>query len=365
MINIRLVRPDGMDGIGWFSYESVRRIIQNHPEHEFTLLTDKPKVKDMFTAENTSVKLLLPPAKTLTLINWWHRSAAKYANKTKPDVYVSLDGQYSPALKIKVLTVIHDLNFLHHPEWMTTKLADFYNSSMPACANYASRIATVSEYSKKDISDSYGIDPTKIDVVYNGYNQKLLEVGNTPDKEDPFFLFVGIQVPRKNITGLIKSFTIFKENNPSNYRLKLAGHGYMWNSEMKSTLENSSAKSDIDLLGRTEFKKLKELYRRATALLYIPHFEGFGIPVLEGFAAGVPVICSNTTSLPEVYGEAALAFSPTDYEGVAEALQRVSEDYKLREELISKGKIQLEKFNWNNTAKALWESIDKTHNNGA
>lgn len=359
-VNIRMVRPDGMDGIGWFSFEIIKRWISQHPEHEFILLCDRRSVKKMLPASNAKVKVIYPPARTLSLINWWNKSAKIYVNRIKPDVFVSMDGQFSHPIKVPVLNVIHDLNFLHHPEWMTKAIAKFYNNSIPKCAEHATRLATVSEYSKADIAASYGIPPNKIDVVYNGFNMELLNVQNSPNKEHPFFLFVGIQVPRKNIIGLIKSFSIFKETYGTNHKLKLAGHDYLWNTEMLSTLENSKFKSDIELLGRQTFDNLKTLYSSAEALLYVPHFEGFGIPVLEGFAAGIPVICSNTTSVPEVAGDAALQCAPTDYTSVSEAMHKVISDETLRLELIEKGRKRLELFNWEKTATALWQSLEKT-----
>ncbi len=355
-----MVRPDGMDGIGWFSYEIIKRWISSQPQHEFTLLCDRRSVKEMLTGPNVKVKVMYPPARKLSLINWWHRTSRIYVNRKKFDVYVSMDGQFSHPSKVPVLNVIHDLNFLHHPEWMTKSIADFYNNSVPECARKATRLATVSEYSKLDISKSYGVAMDNIDVVYNGYNEELLRVTNVPDNENPFFLFVGIQVPRKNITGLIKSFSLFKETHGTNHKLKLAGHDYMWNTEMLKALDSSAYKEDIELLGRQTFKKLKVLYSKAEALIYIPHFEGFGIPVLEGFAAGIPVICSNTTSIPEVAGEAALQCAPTDYQAVSEAMHKITSDKTTRNQAIVNGKKRLDLFNWDKTASALWKSLEKT-----
>ncbi len=365
IINSRLVRPDGMDGIGWFSYEIVRRWVDRFPEHEFVLLTDRKALRQMISGPNVSYKVLFPPARRIFLINWWHKAARKYVNKFKPDIYVSLDGQYEHPTNVPVLTVIHDLNFYHHPEWMPKHIAEFYNSSMPDCANKATRIATVSEYSRRDISKSYAIAMEKIDVVYNGFNEGLLQLENDPQKDDPYFLFVGIQVPRKNIVGMIRSFTLFKETYGTTHQLKLAGHDYLWNEEMKSVLENSSAKADIQLLGRKTFDDLKVLYSGAEALLYIPHFEGFGIPILEGFAAGVPVICSNSTSLPEVAGDAALQFEPTDYKSISGAMNKIVTDKEFRSNMIENGEKRLQTFNWEKTTTALWNSILKTLTNGA
>ncbi len=364
-INIRLVRPNGMDGIGWFSYEIVRRWVACFPEHDFILLTDKSSLKEQISGHNVQHKVLLPPARRLFLINWWNSKAKHYVNKIQPDIFISLDGQYAHPINVPVLTVIHDLNFHHHPEWMTEKLAHFYNSSFPECAANADRIATVSAYSKKDISESYGIAADKIDVVYNGFNEKLLAVQNNPQKENPYFFFIGIQVPRKNITGLIKSFTLFKETYKTDHQLKLAGHDYMWDEEMKNALLTSSVRNDIILLGRKDFIDIEELYAGAEALLYIPYFEGFGIPVLEGYAAGLPVICSNTTSLPEVAGEAALMFSPTDYKGIAQAMHRVTTDENLRKDMVLQGEERLEVFNWKRTSDALWKAVLKTVADGS
>lgn len=275
-----------MDGIGWFSYEIIRRWAADHPQHQFVLLSDKNSVKSMISGPNVKHKIIWPPARRIFLIKWWHKLARRYVNKLRPEIYVSMDGQYAHKTRLPVLTVIHDLNFHHHPEWMPKHIADFYNDSMPDCARKATRIATVSEYSKQDISDSYGVATQNIDVVFNGYNEQLLEIKSKRQKESPYFLFVGIQVPRKNIVGLIKSFTEFKNNYGTNHQLKLAGHDYLWNEEMKSALAESSAKEDIVLLGRKTFEDLKSLYAGAEAYYTSHILKGLGFLFSKGLRLG-------------------------------------------------------------------------------
>lgn len=171
VVNTRLLLKDRLDGIGWFSYQTLKRITTKNPEHHFVFLFDRPFDESFIFADNITPLIVSPQARHPFLYYWWFQHSVKsLLNKMQPDLFLSPDGFLSLGAKCKQLPVIHDLNFLHNPKdvkWLTEK---YYNHYFPKFAAEATRIATVSEFSKKDIISNYHVNPENIDVVYNGIN---------------------------------------------------------------------------------------------------------------------------------------------------------------------------------------------------
>ncbi len=286
----------------------------------------------------------------------------------RPDLFLSPDGFLSLGARCRQLPVIHDINFEHHPgdsKWLTSK---YYRYFFPRFASEATRIATVSEFSKKDISDTYKIDPSKIDVVYNGINEFFKPADDWSQQGTrtkfsygkPYFLCVGALHPRKNIKRLIEAFGIFKKNLKSDVKLMFAGPGFWGLKEIRRTIEKCEYQNDIIFTERLSDEDLSKVMSAALALTYVPYFEGFGIPVIEAMAAEIPVITSNVTSLPEVAGDAALLVDPLNISDIAAAMARVYQNRELREELISRGRARCHNFSWDRSAALLWESVEKS-----
>ena len=147
-------------------------------------------------------------------------------------------------------------------------------------------------------------------------------------------------------------------------KLVVVGHRVWWKDELKQAYDQLQHKDDVVFVGRAEPDALARLLASATALAYPSFYEGFGIPILEAFHAETPVITSNCTSMPEVAGEAALLVSPTDVDGLADALSRTASDNDLCRQLVEKGREQRKLFSWDATAEKLWESMMKTMQEG-
>jgi glycosyltransferase involved in cell wall biosynthesis len=274
----------------------------------------------------------------------------------------------SKRTKIPQLAVIHDINFVHRPGDLPWLKAKYYNRYFPKFARIAKRIATVSFYSKEDITRSLKVDYDKIDVVYDGINQifepvseeeKVIIRERYTDGTD-YFLFVGALHPRKNICGLLKAFDAFKSIDKNNTKLVIVGGEMHKTGDIFETYENLRSKDDVIFTGRVSTADLHDIFGAAMALVFVPFFEGFGIPIVEAMSAGVPVICSNTTSIPEVGGNAVLYADPIKIDQITVAMERLANDEELRKELIQKGFIQKNKFSWDETARLLWMSVEKT-----
>jgi len=364
-----------MDGIAWFTYESLKRIVTNNPQHQFIFIFDRQWHNDFVFANNVTPVKIFPPARHPILYYWWFNySIPKILKKYKVDIFLSPDGYLSLNTDVPQLSVIHDINFYHFPNDFKWTDQFFYNRFFPKYAKKAARIATVSQYSKEDIASAYNISFDKIDVVYNGVN-----VGFKPASENeqhktrteftlghPFFLFVGTMIPRKNISRLLKAFDLFKTKVNCPHRLLLVGNRQWWTRKMEETYEAMQFKQHVVFKNWTSPKELKQIYAAAEALLFIPYFEGFGIPILEAMRSGTPVITSNVTSMPEVAGDATLLIDPYNIENIANQITRlVNNKNGLRKKLIDAGLRRTNDFSWDETARKLWLSINKITNKKA
>ncbi|MBU3662807.1 MAG: glycosyltransferase family 4 protein [Bacteroidetes bacterium] len=368
VVNTRLLLYQKLDGIGWFSYQTLKRMVLLHPEVKFTFLFDRPYHEDFVFAENVNPIVLFPPARhPLLYIAYFEISVKQKLKQLKPDLFLSLDGFLVTHCNTPQLPVMHDINFLHHPKDLKPAYRWYYNYFFPKFAITAKRIATVSEYSKRDIHLNYGISLDKIDVVYNGTNEgyrilKEEDISVTRQKYSegkPYFIFVGSQSPRKNLLKLIKAFNLFKEASSSDFHLVLAGSSFWGNNALKEVWEQSEYKNQIHFTGRLAQEDLEKVVGAAFALSFIPYYEGFGIPMVEAMAAGVPVIAANTSCLPEIAGDAALYVDPFNTQDIANGMMRLVQEKGLSALLIEKGLVQAKTYSWDKSAHLLWQSIEK------
>lgn len=365
VVNTRLLLPGKLEGIGNFIQESFTRIVRNHPEHEFIFLMDRKIDTRGLDYPNLTIKRIWPPTRHIFLIYYWfHLALPLVIRRLKPDIFVSTDGFFPLQNPCPSLNIIHDINFAHRPQDLPRLHAWYYNTFFPRYARIASRLATVSEYSKADLVKSYGIDAQKIDVVYNGVNElfhRLEDADKTPFREKysrgiPYFIYVGSMHARKNLEGVLQAYELYREHG-GKLNLVLVGRQMFRNPKQEAVLTGMKYREDVIFTGRLATDELAGVLASASAMVFIPYFEGFGIPLIEAFQAGVPVICSSTTSLPEVAGDAALLAAPDDIGLVARLMREVTEDAGLRDGLIQRGLARAGMFSWDRTADLLWESI--------
>lgn len=367
-VNTRLLLKGKLEGIGWFTYETLKRMTLNHPEHEFIFVFDRPYNKDYIFADNVIPVVIGPPTRHPVLwYLWFEFQIPRILKRYKADVFLSPDGYLSLRTDIPQLGVIHDINFVHRPDDLPWLKAKYYNHFFPKFARVAKRLATVSFYSKEDITRSFKVDYDKIDVVYDGINQIFEPISQEEIKAvrekytdgSPYFLFVGALHPRKNVSGLLKAFDAFKSVDGNDTKLVIVGGQMHKTGDIFETYENMRFKNDVVFTGRVLTRDLHDIFGAALALTFVPFFEGFGIPIVEAMSAGVPVICSNTTSIPEVGGNAVMYADPLKIEQITDAMIKIQSDIDLRKSLVEKGFIQKEKFSWDETARLLWMSVEK------
>jgi glycosyltransferase involved in cell wall biosynthesis len=368
VVNTRLLLPHKLDGIGWFTYQTLKRITQNNKDVHFVFLFDRDYSDEFIFSDNITPLVIGPQARHPFLYyTWFHYSVKNILNRMRPDLFLSPDGFLSLGAKCKQLPVIHDINFFHNPKDLKPLTSIYYNHFFPKYAKAAARVATVSEYSKADIAKEYGINPAKINVVYNGINDGFKPITEeekriVKDKfaqGKPYFLFVGSQSPRKNLNRLITAFDLFKQQTQSDFKLVLVGAVYTSDGDMKKVIDKSNFKHDILFVGRQPQEELENIMAAAFALTFVPYFEGFGIPIVEAMQCQTPIICSNTTSMPEIAGNAAILVNPFEVNEISKAMVDLYQNENTRQQLILNGIKRKDNFSWDKSANLLWDSITK------
>ena len=365
-VNCWVLRNKQLDGIGNFTVETLPRIIRAHPEVEFMILCDKHFTESYFDFPNVTKHHIFPPYRhPLLYVAFMEWTVRRFLAKHKPDIFLSMEGFLSLGSPCRQLPIIYDLNFEEYPQDLTFKNRVYFRSFFPRFARKAARIATISEYSKEDIVKRYKISAGQIDNVSCGIKEvfgPLREEEKVLTRQEytsgnEYFFFVGSMHPRKNIVRLLQAFDLYKKEHPSKVRLVLSGHILWDDTSINQVLDQLSCRQDIVFTGRVTDDQLRRLIGSALCLSFVPTFEGFGLPIVEAFQAGVPVICSNTTSMPEVAGNAAIQVDPFNINDIAGAMGRVSADQRLRDDMIQKGFVQKNIFTWDRTASLLYDCI--------
>jgi len=291
-VNTRLLLAGKMDGIAWFTYETMKRITTQHPEHQFIFIFDRRNSDEFIFSKNIQPVIAHPQSRhPLLWYLFFEFSVPAVLRKYKPDLFLSPDGWLSLSTSVKSMAVIHDLNFEKHPEFIPWPVRKYYHHFFPRFARKADRIATVSEFTKNDIAQRYHVSPNKIDVVYNGANENYVPVSEeikkaTRDKYtsgSPYFVFVGTIHPRKNLTNLFKAFGEFKKTGNDDIKLFIIGDRKWWTGDIKEAFDNLHCKDEIIFGGRMTTEELHKTIASALAMTYVSYFEGFGIPIVEAY----------------------------------------------------------------------------------
>ena len=275
------------------------------------------------------------------------------ASMETPDVFHGTNYTTLPwGNSLKVMN-IYDLTFLKHPDYIDSVVAT-YGEQVRKCLKYTDLVITISESSKQDIAKYLGFDQNRIMVtpLASRYSHQSLPKLAASDIKltKNYILFVSTLEPRKNITTLIRAFNFLKTKHKIDHCLFLVGRKGWRYEPIFDAINQSPWRQDIYHLDYLSDEMVAWLYANTSVFAYPSHYEGFGLPVLEAMTLGAPVVTSNTSSLPEVVGDAALMVDPNDWEQLADALLRIISDTQLRHDLVRKGKERAKLYAWQKTA---------------
>ncbi|MHC1749551.1 MAG: glycosyltransferase family 4 protein [Cellulosilyticaceae bacterium] len=359
-------------GIGVYTYELTKRL-QTYDDIDiqgniFNFLNRNDNSKDLAGLNFSMETCRLFPYGVYSRI--WNQIPIHYQVlfNQKVDVYHFFNFIVPPGVKGKVIATIHDLTFERYPETMDQKNLTRLKKNVNYSIERADKIVTISESSKQDIIKYLKVDGSKIEIIYPGVDKVVFgqeyaqrQINYVKDKyhlPDKYILYMGTIEPRKNIGAIIEAFAQLKKDNDDrikNIKLVLAGKkGWLYES-IFDKVRTLNLENDVVFTDYVEDQDKAIIYQLAKIFIFPSLYEGFGIPALEAMAAGVPVITSNSSSLPEVVGTAGILVEPKDFKGIAEAMCNILNDESLAKEMIAKGYEQVKKFSWDESARKLYE----------
>jgi glycosyltransferase involved in cell wall biosynthesis len=323
-----------LSGVGVYSREIMSGLARAHPEHSFRFYYRPHRLLKSFSEK-------LPPNASRRLLT----------GSPRADLFHALNQRVDRRSRRTVCT-FHDL-FVMTGEYSSPEFrARFTEQARQAAAN-SDAIIAVSQSTATQVEQLLGVEPSRIYVVPHGSPQIA---GGSAARREQLVLFVGVIQRRKNVGRLVKAF----ERLPAGWRLALAGasQGYGAAEELRA-VEESPRRADIDILGHLSGEQLAGLYARARIFAFPSLDEGFGMPILEAMAHGVPVVTSESSAMPEVAGDAALLVDPLNIDQLAHALTRLAGDEGLREDLIARGRTRVTRFTWDSAVAQTWAVYEK------
>lgn len=365
-VNTIFLQNGQLEGYGHSAHEILSRMVKQHPEHEFIFLFDRAYDQKFVYAENITPLVVPPQARHPLAFKYWYDVAAPMAlRRKKADVWLQPFGFASLTTAIPQVLLVHDLAFRHYPQFLPWYHRHYYQLFTAAFLKKARTVVAVSDFTRSDILEKYPVSAEKIKVVKGAARniftpiswQEKEEVKQTYSDGTEYFLFTGGIHPRKNLLNLLKAFSLFKKWQRSNMKLLVVGRLAWSYDDVLEKLKTYKYRNDVVLLDYQPDEQLARITAAAYALVYPSYFEGFGLPLLEAMQSGVPIITSNTSSMPEVGDNAALYADPTDPDAIAKHMLHIYRDESLRSRLVEAGKEQAARFSWDDAAEQLWQEL--------
>ncbi|SRR6266487_113281 len=365
-------------GIGNYVRNLVDAMLAQDPRNQYTLLTSgHPTPGHPFPkADNVRGRSIIIPDRYLNIL-WYRWRLPLHATlfTGMVDIYHGPDFVLPPINgKVRKVVTVHDLAFLEHPEYAVPQLAAYLNKVVPEAVASADVVATVSQATSQTLIEYFKTPREKITIIPNGirsYFRRITDpilLAATRYKfglKHPLVLGVGTLEPRKNHPGLIKAFhkaqsAATKKQRPAMLALA-GGPGWLYD-ETQQLIAKLKLENKVRFLGRVTELELITLYSMADVFVFPSFYEGFGVPPIEAMACGAPVITSNSSSLPEVVGDAALLIDPHNTGELARAILQVLENEQLRDELCQKGYARAQHFTWPKSASKMLSVYQRLYN---
>ncbi len=355
-VNARLLLDGPLEGLGRYTFETVSAMAKANPQDEFVLFFDRKIESKYLIHSNMSGQLVYCPTRHPLLILFWYEILLPiHLKKHKISVFYSADNFLSLSSKVPTLLICHDLAFRHFPEGLSKFYLKYYQTFIPKYLKRAQSLGTVTEFVKNDIKE-YLPSVESIFVAPNALPSILdnaLTFDQVKDIEKPYFIYVGSIHPRKNIERMLQAFLQFNDENGKKYAFLLLGRNAWGTGNVQELL----TQPNIHHINDADDATKQRFISKSIGLVYVSLSEGFGIPILEGFAAKVPVITSNTSSMPEVGSDAVLLVDPLSIDEIASAFSIISSNKDFSTELIENGNQRLKQFSWSKTGEIIYTKL--------
>jgi glycosyltransferase involved in cell wall biosynthesis len=349
-----------------YAYSLIRALVPLTAErnHQVWLYFNQPFAPDLFP-HVAHVEPTIIPRRRL----WTHTRLRQELNRRSPDIF------FTPAHVIPIgyrgpsVVTIHDLGYEYFPEAHPRRQLAYLRWSTRHNARVARRVIVDSKATAVDLTRLYQVDPAKIDVIYPGIDPEIKRNKDRIQLEfalkkysirSPYLLYLGTLQPRKNLLRLIEAFTL-SGLHQEGVSLVLAGKAGWLAQPILEAIEKlpPAIREKVRLTGYIGETEKNLLLSGATVMVFPSLYEGFGFPVLEAQACGTPVICSNTSSLPEVAGDGAILIDPQDVNALAEAMTNIVGEDSIRSRLITAGRVNTLRFTWDAAAAQVMNVLEK------
>jgi glycosyltransferase involved in cell wall biosynthesis len=335
-------------GVEEYSYQVIRQLRTRLKEHRVILYLRGTQRVDFSVPKNWQIKKIRFP-------RLWTQIGLSMELFLHP-----IDVLFVPAHTVpvfhpkKTVVTIHGLEYEIMPEAYSPFERFYMRFSIKNSCRWATKIICVSKNTKRDLMNLYEVPEDKINIVYEGYEDKTGELdwedGSEVEEMKPYLFFMGRLEKRKNILGIVEAFDLFKKKTKAKHKLVLGGKFGFGEAEIRERIEKSEYRKDIIILGYVKDVKKWQLFKNAAVFLFPTLYEGFGLPVLEAQSQGVPVVTSNTSSLPEVANGSAYLVDPTEPEMISEAMITLVQNEKMAKDMIKRGYENIKRFSWKNCA---------------
>lgn len=338
-----------------YSLQVIRSLIMAGPEHRYRLYLREPAPRALLPEGHQVEQVCLGPHRL-----WTHLGLSREMLRRPPDVLFVPSHVVPVWHPLATVVTVHDLGYRFFPHEHPWRARLYLDISTRFSSRVACRVVADSQATFSDLQRQYGIAPSKIIVAYPGVDTTLRRAEETAQRQvrqryhlaRPFVLYVGTIQPRKNLRRLVEAMARLP-GDLQDVDLVLAGRVGWLADDIHKAVDDLGLADRVRFLGYVPQEDLAALLSAAECFVMPSLYEGFGLPVLEAMACGTPVICAEAGSLPEVAGDAALLFAPTDVQALAEALTRVLRDAGLRSELAARGYRQCARFSWERCARQI------------
>lgn len=351
-------------GIGRHTRELVAALAAQDTQNTYRLFVAGRRSRDAPPSPGPNFAWRTTPLSEQWLARIWHRAQLPIPIEQWTG---AIDLLHAPDFVLpptraatRTILTIHDLSFVRSPETAPPRLVAYLNQVVPRSVQRADHVLAVSEATRQDVLALYDTPPEKVTVIHNGVDERFHQVDEAESLKNirtrigvgdaPFILAVGSVHPRKNYARLVEAF--HRLNRPG-LRLVVVGDKGNPTAPVYERIATLGLAHRVTFTGFVGDDDLPALYSAASVLAFPSIYEGFGLPALEAMACGAPVVTSNTSSLPEIVGDAGLLVDPLDMDALADALARALDDEALRTELIKKGHHRAQQFTWEGAARQL------------
>ncbi len=368
-LNTRCLNKDEPCECGKYISEVFQRIIKLYATHTFIFISAKPLELSFNLPENV-IPVVIGPQKSTPaqLFIWYNIKIPFLLKKYKADVFVTT-GACSLTTKVPQCLILQNLSFLYFPSFVKNRYLSFYKRHTLRFVKKSKAIITVSAFAKAAIAERYKLPQNKIQVAYPDVDE-IFQPVSIPEREsikekyadgNEYFIYSGEISHAGNLINLLKAFSAFKKRQKSTMQLLISDDGKSnYDMGFFKSLESYKFRNDVKLFPGLSQSENVKVIASAYAMVYTPLYVDFGTSLLKAIKCEVPIIASSTGVMPEICGDAALYVDVENFKELAIKMMLIFKDEKLRKELIEKGKKQAQKFCWNNTAKLVWNAIEKT-----